>query len=62
MLLPYFRGIQVHATPTEKCNEYLAESNFAESINKLLYFSEACRYSVLAQITRYATAFNLQLL
>ena len=32
------RAPQVHAAPTEKCNEYLAEANFAESINKLLYF------------------------
>ena len=32
------RGPQVHAAPTEKCNEYLAEANFAENINKLLYF------------------------
>ena len=33
------RGPQVHAAPSKKCtgNEYLAEANFAESINKLLY-------------------------
>ena len=38
MLLRYSQSPQVHAAPTEKCNEYLAEANFAESINKLLYF------------------------
>ena len=38
MLLRYSQSPQVHAAPTEKCNEYLAKTNFAESINKLLYF------------------------
>ena len=38
MLLRCSQSPQVHAAPTEKCNEYLAEANFAESINKLLYF------------------------
>ena len=38
MLLHYCQRPQVHATPTEKCNEYLAEADFVESINKLLYF------------------------
>ena len=38
MLLRYSQSPQVHAAPTEKRNEYLAETNFAESINKLLHF------------------------
>ena len=38
MLLRYSQSPQVHAAPTEKCNDNLAETNFAESINKLLYF------------------------
>ena len=38
MLLRYSQSPQVHAALTEKCNECLAEANFAESINKLLYF------------------------
>ena len=38
MLLRYSQSPQVHAAPTEKCNEHLAEANFVESINKLLYF------------------------
>ena len=38
MLHLYSQRPEVQATPTEKCNEYLAEANFVESINKLLYF------------------------
>ena len=38
MLLRYSQSPQVHAAPTKKCNEYLAEANFAKRINKLLYF------------------------
>ena len=38
MLLRYSQSPEVHAAPTEKFNENLAEANFAESINKHLYF------------------------
>ena len=33
MLLHFCQRPQVHATPTEKCSEYLAEANFVESID-----------------------------
>ena len=63
MLLRYSQSSQVHAAPTEKCNEYLAEANFAESINKLLHFQMKIVLPLfLAQITSDATVFDLQLL
>ena len=62
-LLHYCQRPQVHATPTEKCNEYLAEANFVESIKQASVFQVKLVLPLfLAQRTSYATAFDLQLL
>ena len=42
------RGPQVHAAPTEKCNECLAEVNFAKALTSFCISSEVCPSSVFS--------------
>ena len=63
MLLRYSQRPQVHATPTEKCNECLAEANFAESIKQASVFQMKLVLPLfLAQRTSDVTVFDLRLL
>ena len=48
MLLRYSQSPQVHATPTEKCNEYLAEANLRKALTSFCISNENCPSSVFS--------------